>query len=253
MNPKLKIVCILSVLTVGLISFALAKTFWFERPSIPHSLNLSDWSGSTPGDCESVIALSRQSMKLPQMRRGSTMTVAVTGDETTANEPRTLGAYTLPISDKAFEGAKLINEKQNEMLTEIKGKCGRVPSAKKSSIFLGLKSGVEQLKSVGCNEKADCTIFVKSDLQENIELQIKSAIDGNKASLSKLPAPIDNRGIRITICGIAETKGLTKEPNGKSRQMTENRNAARFDLIRQIWSQLFTQPELVTFSSFCSN
>jgi hypothetical protein len=114
-----------------------------------------------------------------------------------------------------------------------------------------LKSGVEQLRGKGCDEKAECAVFVRSDLQENVEPQIKAALGG--AVVTKLPAPIDNRGVRISICGIAETRGRIDEGNGRSRQFTRNRDAERFDLIRQVWGRMFAEPRLVTFSSFCPN
>lgn len=253
MNPKLKILFVLGALTIGLVGFALAKAFLFEKTPVPNSFVLLDWSDSTPDDCAAAVGLSRSGFTLPQMQRGSTVTLAVTGDESTANEPRSLGTYPVPISDKVFEGAKKNNQKLEDILSEIRGKCEQIPPVKKSSIFLAFKNAVAQLRSQGCGVKANCAILAKSDLQENVEPEIKAALRGNKASLSKLPAPIDNRGIRVTICGIAETKGLVNEPNGKSRQLTQNRNAASFDLIRQVWGGLFTEPQSVTFTSFCPN
>lgn len=253
MSPKLKILLVLGIVTFGLLSFALAKTFLIEKVPVPHALVLFDSSDSVLGNCSSVAVLSRVAFKLPQMQSGSTLTISATGGESTANEPRMTGTYLVPISNKAFEGEKQGKQKQEDLLTDIKEKCDQTPAAKTSSIFLGLKSGVEQLKSKGCNDKANCIVFVQSDLQENVEPQIKAAINGSKAGASKLPAPIDNRGIRVTICGISETKGLVKESNGNSRQLTRNRNAERSDLIRQVWGGLFTEPQLVTFSSFCPN
>ncbi|CAN5296236.1 hypothetical protein BH20ACI2_BH20ACI2_02130 [soil metagenome] len=251
MSPKLKILFVLGILTFGLLGYALAKTFLVGKSPVPHSLVLVDSSDSVLGNCASVAVISLQVFKLPQMQPGSTLTISSTGDESTANEPRKIGTYPVPVSNKAFEGVKQAKQRQEDVLAEIKNSCEQMPSAKASAIFLGLKNGIELLKSKGCNDKANCTAFVRSDLQENVEPQIKAAISGGK--VTKLPAPIDNRGIHVAICGIAETKGLVKELNGKARQLTQNRNAESSDLIRQVWRALFAEPQLVTFSSFCPN
>ncbi len=251
MNSKFKLLVLIGGLITGLLGFALAKSFLFEGAPTPHSLVLYDRSGSAQGTCQSVASLSLNAMKLTQMQKGSTVTVVVTGDELTANEPVTLGSYLVPISDKAFEGKDAAVQKQNVILAEINNKCSEFSAAKKSPVFLALKGSVEQLRSLGCDEKAGCVLFVKSDLQENAEPEIKAAMSGSTAALTKLPKPIDNRGINVRICGIAETQGLVKDNDGASRRMTKSRSALASDLVRQVWASLFIDPANVSFSSFC--
>lgn len=251
MNSKFKLLFLIGGLITGLLGFALARTFLFERAHIPHSLVLYDRSGSAQGTCGSVVSLSLNAMKLPQMQKGSTVTVVITGDELTANEPVTLGSYVVPISDKVFEGKDDAVQKQNEILAEINGRCSQFSAARKSPVFLAMKSSIEQLRSLGCDEKTGCVLFVKSDLQENAEPEIKAAVGGSRAALTKLPKPIDNRGISVRICGIAETQGLVKDKDGTSRQMTKNRSALASDIVRQVWVSLFIDPANVSFSSFC--
>lgn len=251
MNPRLKIAAVLGIVALAVIGVATGKTFFLKSGPVPHALLLSDWSSSAPADCASVVAMARQQMQLIKARSGSTITVSVTGDEATANEPRYVGTFAIPVSERAVEGTKIVGRRQEELLSQIDDRCRQMPVARKSSIFLGLKNGVEQLKGKGCDQRSGCLLFLKSDLQENVEPQIAAALKG-KESPSKLPNPIDNRGIKISICGIAETKGLVKDADGAPKQLTRNRDAEQFDLIRMVWSSLFAAPDLVTYSAFCS-
>ena len=252
MNPRLKIAAVLGSVVLAVIGVATGKTFFSKSGPVPHALVLSDWSGSASADCGSVVALARQQMQLLKDQSGSTITVSVTGDEATANEPRYVGTFAIPVSERAVEGTKIVGRRQEELLSQIGNRCRQMPIARKSSIFLGLKDGVEQLKSKGCGQQSGCLLFAKSDLQENAEPLIAAALKGGERRPSKLPNPIDNRGIKISICGIAETKGLVKDDAGASKQLTRNRDAQQFELIRKVWSSLFAAPELVTYSAFCS-
>ncbi|MFN0278664.1 MAG: hypothetical protein ACKVRN_08680 [Pyrinomonadaceae bacterium] len=252
MNPRLKMLFVFGAFATALIAFVVVKkVIEGKPPAVSHSFVLGDISDSMPDGCSSLAALSKRAIESPDMQQGSTVTVAVTGDDTTANEPKTLGTYPVPTSIKAVEGTKVLGQKRNELLEKITGKCAGVSALNKSSIFLGIKNGVEQLRSQNCNEKNRCSVFVKSDLQETADKKIEAALSGNKAAMSHLPTPINNEGISITICGIAETRGLVKEQDGKSRRMTQNRTGERSDLIRDVWGRLFTTPALVSFSAFC--
>jgi hypothetical protein len=253
MNHKHKILLILSAFAFIALGVAVFSTIFAGEQDIAHAVVIDDWSESTLSDCSKTVELGRKAINSPQMEQGSTVTFLLTGDAATANEPRNLGAFPVPVSMKALEGEHISSEDQEKILSVVKAKCEQTPPAQTSSIFLAFKSGAELLRNQGCKlGAAKCQIFVQSDLQENTESQIKAALSGSAGALKKLPAPIDNRGIRVTVCGIAETKGTVTE-NKKARTLTPNRTAQQSDLIRHVWSGLFAEPQLVSFNPFCSN
>jgi hypothetical protein len=253
MNHKHKILLILGAFALITLGIAVFSTIFAGEQDIAHAVVINDWSQSTASYCSKTVELGRKAINSPQMEQGSTVTFLLTGDAATANEPRNLGTFRVPVSMKALEGEQTSAEEQEKILTAVKAKCEQTPPAQTSSIFLAVKSGVELLRNNGCKSSSDkCQMFVHSDLQENAEPQIKAALNGNAQAFKKLPAPIDNRGIRLTICGIAETKGTITE-NKKARKLTTNRTAQQSDLIRQVWSGLFAEPQAVSFSPFCSN
>ncbi|HEX8567000.1 MAG TPA: hypothetical protein VF648_15260 [Pyrinomonadaceae bacterium] len=253
MNHKHKILLILGAFALITLGIAVFSTIFAGEQEIAHAVAIDDWSESTPGDCFKTVELGRKAINSPQMEQGSTVTFLLTGDAATANEPRSLGTFPIPVSAKVLEGEQTSAKEQEKILSTIKAKCEQALPAQTSSIFLAVKSGAELLRNKGCKpNSAKCQMFVKSDLQENVEPQIKAALNGNAQALKKLPAPIDNRGIHLTVCGIAETKGTVTE-NKKERKLTPNRTAQQSDLIRQIWSGLFLEPQSVSFNPFCSN
>lgn len=253
MNTNLKLGIVILSLAALVVCSAVIATIFVPKEIVPHEVVVGDGSISGDGGCTGLISLGKEAMNNPALKNGSTITFMMTSDKETANEPRSLGTYSIPYSERAVERADTITKKKEEILEQVKTRCEQLQPVKASSIFLSLKDAAEQLRHAGCDSKTGCYVYIRTDLQENVEPQIKAAINGDAKALTKLPKPIDNSGITISICGIAVTKGETKEPNGKTRQLTQNRNANKSDLIRQVWNKMFTEPELVKFRPFCSN
>jgi hypothetical protein len=253
MNYKNKILLILGGFALITLGAAVFSTIFAGAPDMGHAVVINDWSESTAGDCSKTVQLGRKAINSPHMEQGSTVAFLLTGDAATANEPRNLGTFPVPVAAKLLESEQASSEEQEKILNAVKAKCEQTPPAQSSSIFLAVKSGAELLRNQGCKPGAGkCQIYVQSDLQETTEPQIKAALSGNAQALKKLPAPIDNRGIRLVVCGIAETKGTITE-NKKERKLTQNRTAQQSDLIRQVWGGLFAEPQSVSFNPFCSN
>lgn len=250
MKSQLIMACVLGFSAVILVGIALVYTIVFGKQEKAHVLVLNDYSQSADVNCNAIVEQGEKAFSLPEMERGSTVTFLFTGDQTTANEPRTLGSFPVPVAEKALEGRQKTVAEQEKILQAVKTKCEQTKPAQKSAIFLGFKAGIEQLRGQGCEIKGKCRILSRTDLQENAEPQIRAALGGDVKAMQKLPAPLDNRGIKIDICGIAETRGTVTEKN-KTKQLTQNRYAQQADQIREVWRKLFTEPQTVNFSAFC--
>lgn len=208
-----------------------------------------DRSDSTPNDCSRIVGLAERALGVPEIGPGSRITLLAFGDEETANEPRLLGEFKVPVIRRVIEGQRAATREREDLLTRLGQQCEAVGQTQVSPIFQTLKRGVEHLRSVG---SADDTryLFIQTDGEETVNAQVKQALKSSGAKLN-LPPPIQNAGVRVIFCGIAETIGAPGPNNNKARPPRQ-REVQRPDRLREVWSGVFTDPQLVSFEPFCS-
>jgi len=217
----------------------------------PHFGIVEDASASHGVGCESLVGLAEQALQSDGVAPGSTLSVLVLGDQSTANEPWRIGAYPIPTIRKVLEGRSEISRRRGEILAELQNKCQLLRRTTISPIFLGMKQAVADLRAHGCNMAAHCRLFVDSDLEENVEPTLKRAFNNPSGGTSILSAPMNNDGIDITFCGLAVTVGRIVDPSGREIRKGLPRSSVREDRLREIWLSLFTKPELVRFEPYC--
>jgi hypothetical protein len=219
--------------------------------SAPQFEIVEDPSLSHPGGCDSLLGLADQVLHADDISRDSTLTVLVLGDASTAYEPWQLGRYSIPVTRRVLEGKDSNLQRLDELLTDIRHKCGTIHRTNISPIFLGVKQAVADLHANGCKETSLCKVFLDTDLEENVELPIKDALDRKGKTKLALPEPLDNHSIEVSFCGLAVTTGRVVNPPGKETRRALPRDPGRDDWLRQVWRSLFTQPELVRFEPYC--
>ncbi|MBS1876651.1 MAG: hypothetical protein JSU00_25780 [Acidobacteria bacterium] len=165
-------------------------------------------------------------------------------------EPRLIGTFDLPVDNRVIEARQGVEKRRSRFLSNVWKRCDLAQGAELSSIFLGIRRGVEHLQSLGCGEDNACYLYVSTDGEENANTQIKSALD-RSADERPLPAPIRNNGIHVVICGVAETVGLQQRNAGYTRQLTRRRDPQRADRLREVWLALFAKPDLVRLEPYC--
>jgi hypothetical protein len=188
---------------------------------------------------------------MPEAGPGTTITFLATGDEKTSDEPRLLATYNIPIVRRVIEGRRIAFQQREELLTNIKSRCEEVGPTQVSPIFLAVERGVEYLRGIGSVTDSRY-LFFQTDGEETANFQIKKALGQKNISNPKLPVPINNNGVRVVFCGLAETIGQTTDMNNKPRRLTRTREPEGDAHLQQIWSKLFSNPELVTFEPYCS-
>jgi hypothetical protein len=250
MNKKLILVFIILFAAIGATGFI--EWELFTPPKSNHRATVWDSSTSSDNRCSEIVRINELAIKKQPTNSATKLAVFLTGDQQTANEPRGLGSFNVPLKVKLTQGNTAIETEQNRIVNEVKSKCEQLPPATASSIFLAFKRAVEYLKNLGCDDTSGCEILAQTDLQENADAQIKAVLSGASKDFKNLPAPLNNQGITIKICGVSQTKGLVIDKKGNKTQLTQNRNASRVDFIQEVWKKLFTHPELVVFSSYCS-
>jgi hypothetical protein len=246
----------LILLAIGAIALVLAVGFWRYRarttshPS--HTIIVRDRSQSVPSGCDCSASLLAHAFADPHIGPGSTVTLTVTGDQSTAREPRVVTSIPVPYTRQVFEGREGAERRKQQLIADLKSLCEKMPPTGESPILLAIKRAVEQLRALGCEPSGNCTVYVQSDLEENGDGQIKAALNHSGKTGSPLPPPINNDGINIVFVGIAETSGTITTAKAQAVQLTRPHDSGRADTIKAVWTRLFTDPSRLTFEPYCT-
>ncbi len=239
------------LLSIGVIGFVAWRIRAVETMHSPQYEIVEDPSGSHGPACQSLPGLVEHVLESPDATPGSTLTVLVLGDQSTANEPRRLGLYPIPTITRVAEGRNEIARRRGELLADIQNKCRSVRETTISPIYLGVKQAVVDLRAKGCHAGSRCRLYVDSDLEENVETSIMRSLHSRSGRATSLPPPIDNAGINIAFCGTAVVVNHIIGPSGRRVATVVPRSAGQEDRIRRVWRRLFAQPEAVTFEPYC--
>lgn len=241
----------LVVVFAGVATFVAWRVSAVTHQKVDHYGVVHDSSESFSGGCVALVAAAEQVNSQQTSSAASTFSVVTLGDDSTANEPRLLATYSIPRTRQVIEGLHADTRRQQEMYKDIWNKCISVRPVSVSPIFFAVKQSVAYLKAKGCAQNSHCVLSVHSDLEENVERAIRERIQTGRTA-GVLPSPVDNSGIAVSFCGLAETAGIKKGTSGHQVRQTALRDPEREDRIRQTWRSLFTNSENVTFSPYCS-
>jgi len=212
---------------------------------------VKDPSASHGNGCESPIGLAEKILGTNGATAGSTITVLILGDQSTANEPWRMGAYSVPTVRKVLEGRSARTRQQHEILWDISAKCQSLRRTTISPIFLGVTQAVADLRARGCRANSHCELFIDSDLEENVEPSITMRLN-TKSGRQRLSLPrVDNTGIEVFFCGVAVTDGRIHDVAAKGTRKFVTRDSGRVNLLQGVWRSLFEQPALVRFAPYC--
>src|SRR2546423_11890511 len=78
---------------------------------------IQDPSDSIANDCGRITGLTERALAMIQTGSGSTITLFALGDEATANEPRLLGEFKIPIIRRVIEGQRASARETEALLT----------------------------------------------------------------------------------------------------------------------------------------
>ena len=212
---------------------------------------LLDVSDSAKNVCNSVRGNVKRALDTSSTGEGYTLDMFITGDQQTANEPTLIKRLQLTPRRRVLEGQEAAKKLQDDFLAEVDARCHNLEMTQVTPILLAIKGVVEHLRAAGCDSNTGCRLWVQSDLEETVDREIREALKSSSKSERSFAPSINNEGIRVNICGLSETNGQTKGGNGKPRQLTRSRDSRHTEHVREVWKQLFTHPDLVTFEPFC--
>lgn len=247
MKSNTALAILLGAATVGFVAWQVHAVLTTEPPQYEI---VEDHSGSHGPACASLRGLAGQALDSPGATPGSALTILLLGDHSTANEPRRIGTYPIPVDRRVAEGPHEIVSERAAILDEIGGICQTLPQTNISPIFLGVKQAVADLRARGCGIRSQCSLVVDSDLQENVELSIKRRLNGS-ARGPALPQPIDNAGINVDFCGYAVALGNVLGPMATRTVTVPPRNANQDARLQESWRSLFSESSAVAFEPYC--
>lgn len=204
------------------------------RPAATDDGVLVDRSDSVQNPCDALGGEVQHVLQSTSGTAGSSLTIFITGDGTSANEPRLLLSAPAPTRQRLMKGKKHEMEEQRSFIATVKKSCEQQPTTRISPIYIAIREAVKH-RDVQ-SQAAERRLTVITDLRENVDQQIKKAITQPLGTKSSLPAAIDNSNVTILICGYAQTRD---HQNFQTERLVE------------VWSQLFTDPRRVTFDPFC--
>ena len=249
MNSRLVAIAIGAAATASVVGLGLYRLRQPHGKTVAaHAVLGRDRSDSTTSGCRAIGGMAQEHLRSGQADRFSTITAMVTGDARSNDEPVEFARVNEVHKIRAGEGRQSIARKEAAIVDELVRRCEEQGGSDRSPIYLMIRRGMEGLRSLGCHEGTNCVLYIQSDLAENGEAGLRKALMGDKNAI--LPAPIDNRGIAVHICGTAQSSGPV---DGKGRVVTERRlrGARLADISVSIWRREFTAPALVTFEPTC--
>jgi len=239
---------------VGSTGFVAWRVHVVRNHETPHFEIVEDPSASHwDGKCESLLGLTEQVLQTNDADSGSTLTVLVLGDKSTANEPRRIGAYSIPMLRKVLEGKSGRLRYQQEILRDLSDKCQHLRRTTISPIFLGVTQGITDLRARGCKPTSHCKLFSDSDGKENAEPLIRKMLDANDGQKHISLPQIDNFGIEVVLCGVAVTDGRISDLAEKGGRKFVTGDSDRVHRVEEVWRSIFAEPALVRFEPYCPN
>jgi hypothetical protein len=184
----------------------------------------------------------------PGIREGSTLSLLVMGTDVRAPDPALRWTKPLPERPKKVYGRdeEEFERKKGDLFDQFEEGCRAPEPSRRSPIYRLVKLGTAHLRSLGCGPAGRCYLLIRSDLDEHVNARLEAAIaraasEGVVEVPAELAGSIDNAGIEVAFCGIAEIR-----PDGQAKQAT-----SAPETRAHVWEGLFTHPELVSFSPYC--
>lgn len=238
---------------VGSTGFVEWRVHALRNHETPHFEILKDPSVSHGVGCESLLGVAGQVLQTNSAASGSTLTVLILGDQSTANEPWRMGTYSIPTFRKVLEGRSGRLRQEQEILRDVSDKCQHLRRTKISPIFLGTTQAVADLHARGCKATTHCGLFVDTDGKENAEPSIRKMLNQNDARKHLSLPRLDNTGIGVVFCGVAVTDGRFPNVVEKGSRKFVTGDSDRVHRVQEVWRSLFSEPASVSFEPYCPN
>ncbi len=209
-------------------------------------------AASREQSCLEVAALSESAVDHAGGHPNARLSVWALGDASRAAEPVALTPQdTIPMRTMLSMGKDALHKQQRAYLVAIYDNCVHAPSPQYSAVYLAIERMLESLRVQGCMKGVECAIWVDSDGEENALLPLEQRLEGISPKRTDAVAPLDNTGISVHFCGLAETSvdPAKLTTSGDRRAIFRTHRAP--DHVADVWRSIFNDPAGVSFAPFC--
>jgi hypothetical protein len=237
---------------LGTLCLSLMGAFvWWRIYAITHgeppaqAAMVFDNSKSGAVGCAQAGAIAIRLTATPHFSRKSRLALILLGDQSNGFAGRLAGVFDIPVSTRVMEGKAAQLRQQKELAESVERACEAAPKTDRSPILSAVKSAFDHLRSSGCGAETHCTLFLVTDGEENVNRDLRAALAGSKAALKKVTGRIDNNGISVSMCGLAQTRFASLER--VTRTFTPE------DRLLTVWTAIFTAPDFVNTAPYCTD
>jgi hypothetical protein len=203
--------------------------------------------------CLSMLGLSESVVADTVEHPGIQLLVLALGDSSTGGEPVMLSqGDAIPARIALSEGEDTIRQKRYGYLAALYNNCMHAPSPEYSAIYLGVERMLEALRAHGCKSGVGCTLWVDTDGDENVQPALEKRLSGNTPDHSGAIALLDNNGIEVRFCGLAESSISTSKRSTSNNRRSIFRTHRDPRHVAEVWRSIFTDPTAVSFAPFCA-
>lgn len=249
MTSNIKTILVGASICGSLLGFVAWRVHATRTQPVPQYEIVEDRSGSHPHGCSSLLGLAERVVQDEPAASRSQLTVLITGDGTTGNEPLRLAKYAIPKTRKAIEGRAAALRRQRELLADLSQKCESVRRTNVSPVFMAIVEALADLHAQGCKQNSGCRLYIDSDGEENVNKSMRDALRGTMRGGQTLHNSLDNSDLQVTFCGLAVTNTEIVNPGSPPGAMLDDPGRKRRS--QDTWLSLFASPQLVKFEPYC--
>jgi hypothetical protein len=258
MSRRIQAILLAVVAAVAVAGLALRAIFG-KAAATDHAVIVFDRSDSKRGGCDAVVGVAEELFGAGRWRTGSSLVVLATGSAETLGEPVQVIRFDRFERARTVEGRGAAARARMRLLGDLRRRCEDLPTTRVSPVYLGARRGAEVLQARDCTHDR-CTLVVVTDGEETSEASVALALRGGAArDAADLPSKVPNSGVRVRLCGLAETTAAPargrRAKSGEAALSTPKkerlRDGARADRVAATWRALFADPSLVETSPVC--
>jgi hypothetical protein len=249
------------VVSVTIILLFVAFVTWRERVGaqvrMPTTGIVVDATSSHEADrmqgCLDVLGLSERVVAEAVDHPGTQLVALSLGDSSTGGVPVMLSQHeAIPARIALSEGEDIVRKRRHTYLVDLYNNCMHAPAPEYSAIYLSIERMLETLRTHGCKPGVGCALWVDTDGDENVQMALQKRLRGEPPSHEAAVAPLDNIGIEVHFCGLAETStgGANRGTKNSARSIFRTHRDPRH--VAEVWRSIFTDPTTVFFTPFCA-
>jgi hypothetical protein len=256
MNKVLKVVIVV-VAVLGFASFVVWRTQVAAKIKLPLYGIVADitssHSGSRESACLTVAGIAERLVQQSTDTPGSLMEVLALGDSSRGGEPLKLSSQEqMPARTALSTGKAAIVRQQHAYVVKIYENCVKATAPEYSAIHLGIERMLEYARSKKCGSDSRCVVYVDTDGNENVEPSLKAKLQGLPLSRHESVVLLDNSGVDVRFCGLAERTVDVAERKGLGGRREAFRSHKNPTHMEDVWRSFFTHPDQVSFEPYCS-